>query len=240
MKGQPSSPRNTIRVLVVDDHSVVREGLRTFLELQEESSADDQASYRIEVVGEASNGVEAVNLAHSLEPDIVLLDLVMPEMGGVEATPEILAVSPNTRVIILTSFSEEDQVIPAIRAGATGYLLKDIAPAELVRAIRQTHLGQVELHPEATKKLMSVIASQTGEPASQTIPKALEDLTKRELEVLRLVADGLPNRDIAAKLIISEKTVKTHVSNILSKLNLTDRTQAAIYAIRHGLAPSED
>lgn len=230
----PADPARAVRVLIVDDHAVVRQGLRTFLELQ-----SDPPALPIKVVGEATNGVEAVDLACRLQPDVVLLDLVMPGMDGIEATPRIVEGSPHSRVIILTSFGEEDRVVPAIRAGAQGYLLKDIAPAELVQAVRAVHQGKVQLHPEAARRLMSAVAAREGSPAGQ--PAApLEELTGRELEVLRLIAEGLNNREIAERLVISDKTVKTHVSSILGKLHLEDRTQAAIYALRHGLAPDGD
>jgi NarL family two-component system response regulator LiaR len=223
-----------IGVLIVDDHAVVRQGLRTFLELQ-----DDPSALPIEVVGEAANGVEAVDLARRLQPDVVLLDLVMPGMDGIQATPRIIENSPHSRVIILTSFGEEDKVVPAIRAGAQGYLLKDIPPNDLVRAVRAAYLGQVQLHPEVARKLMSAVAAQGEPPVSQPAAPFAE-LTEREVEVLRLIAGGLNNREIADRLVISDKTVKTHVSSILGKLHLGDRTQAAIYALRHGLAPDGD
>jgi len=229
-------PAGKIRVLIVDDHAVVRQGLRTFLELQDDVSPSDLAALPIEVVGEAANGVEAVALARRLRPDVVLLDLVMPELDGIEATARIVTDSPHSRVIILTSFGDEDKVFPAIRAGAQGYLLKDVAPNDLVQAVRAVHLGQVQLHPEVVRKLMSAVAVQE-EPAAGRQTAFVQDLTEREVEVLGLIAGGLSNREIAEKLIISEKTVKTHVSNILSKLHLEDRTQAAIYALRHGLTP---
>lgn len=220
-----------IRVLIVDDHAMVRQGLRTFLELQNTSALP------IEVTGEAANGVEAVQLARLMRPDIVLLDLVMPEMDGIQATFKILECSPRSRVIILTSFGEEEKVLPAIRAGAQGYLLKDIPPNELVQAVREVYLGRVQLHPEIAKKLMSVVAAKKEEPVStQATIRSKDGLTEREQEVLHLIADGMNNREIAEKLVISEKTVKTHVSNILGKLHLDDRTQAAIYALRHGMA----
>ncbi len=218
---------NKIRVLIVDDHAMVRQGLRTFLELQ------DTSALPIEVAGEAANGLEAVDLAKQTQPDIVLLDLVMPKMDGLQATPKIMEASPHSRVIILTSFGEEDKVLPAIRAGAQGYLLKDIPPTELVQAVREAFQGKVQLHPEVAKKLMS-LAAGNEKPATSRTTNADDGLTDREQEVLQLIADGMNNRDIAAKLVISEKTVKTHVSNILAKLNLDDRTQAAIYALRHG------
>jgi NarL family two-component system response regulator LiaR len=227
----PLDPENTIRVLIADDHAVVRQGLRTFLELH-----DAPRALPIEVVGEAANGVEAVALARRLQPDVVLLDLVMPGMDGVEATARITEDSPHSRVIILTSFGEEEHLFPAVRAGAQGYLLKDIAPNDLVQAVRSAYLGQVQLHPDVARKLMLAVAAQEERQAS-SLPLPLCELTQREVEVLRLVAAGLNNREIADKLVISDKTVKTHVSSILSKLQLEDRTQAAIYALRHGLDP---
>jgi NarL family two-component system response regulator LiaR len=234
----PLELEDRIRVLIVDDHAVVRQGLRTFLELQDDVSSDDPSVLPIEVVGEAADGVEAVKLARNLRPDVVLLDLVMPEMDGIEATPKIIEHSPHSRVIILTSFGEEDRVFPAIRAGAQGYLLKDIAPDDLVQAVRAAHLGQVQLHPDIARTLMLAVAEKEESVASK--PAApFGELTEREVEVLSLIAGGFNNREIAEKLVISTKTVKTHVSNILGKLHLEDRTQAAIYALRHGLAPDE-
>ncbi len=212
-----------IKVLLVDDHAVVRQGLRTFLELQDDMT----------IVGEAANGLEAIEQAKNCQPDVVLLDLLMPKMGGVEATPHIVAACPQARVIILTSFGEDDQVIPAIRAGAQGYLLKDIPPHDLVQSVREAHQGKAQLHPDVAKKLMSAIATPAA-PAASPEP----DLTERELEVLRLIAQGLNNQQIAQQLTISEKTVKTHVSNILGKLHVDDRTQAAIYALKKGLGPA--
>jgi NarL family two-component system response regulator LiaR len=217
-----------IRVLIVDDHAMVRQGLRTFLELQ------DTSSLPIEVVGEAANGIEAVALARSTQPDIVLLDLVMPEMDGIQATPKIIACSPRSRVIILTSFGEDDKVLPAIRAGAQGYLLKDIPPNELVHAVREAYLGKVQLHPEIARKLMSAVVAKEEPSAGHPVSRSADGLTEREQEVLHLIAEGLNNRDISERLVISEKTVKTHVSSILGKLSLADRTQAAIYALRQG------
>ncbi len=223
-----------IRILIVDDHAVVRQGLRTFLELQE-----DAMELPLQVVGEADNGKAAVDLCKELKPDIVLLDLVMPEMDGITATPLILSASPASRVIILTSFGEEDKVLPAIRAGAQGYLLKDIPPDDLVKAVRAAYRGEVQLHPSVAKKLMSTVAA--GEKAANLSGKspATSDLSTRELEVLQLITGGKSNHEIAEKLVISEKTVKTHVSSILLKLNVQDRTQAAVFAIKHGISPDE-
>jgi DNA-binding NarL/FixJ family response regulator/predicted Ser/Thr protein kinase len=214
----PATPQ--IKILLVDDHAVVRQGLRTFLELQDDMT----------IASEAANGVEAIEQAIQVQPDIVLLDLMMPKMGGVEATPQIMAACPQARVIILTSFGEDDQVIPAIRAGAQGYLLKDIPPHDLVQAVREAYQGKAQLHPDVAKKLMSAVAAPPPAP-----PSPEPDLTERELEVLRLIAQGLNNQQIARQLTISEKTVKTHVSNILGKLQVDDRTQAAIYALKKGL-----
>ena len=207
-----------ISVLIVDDHAVVREGIRSLLELQED----------IEVAGEATNGLEAVEQATKLLPDVVLMDLVMPGLDGIEATRRIRAISPSTQVIVLTSFSEDEKVFPAVKAGALSYLLKNVSPQDLVRAIHAAHSGETQLHPEIAKKLMDELS--TG--PKQRLP---QDLTERELEVLGLIARGQSNREIAGELVISEKTVKTHVSNLLSKLHLADRTQAAIYAITEGL-----
>lgn len=234
MKKMNVATGGKIRVLIVDDHAMVRQGLRTFLELQ------DNSDLPIEVVGEAANGVEAVELARQTQPDIVLLDLVMPEMDGLQATPKIIEASPRSRVIILTSFGEEDKVLPAIRAGAQGYLLKDIPPNELVQAVREAYLGKVQLHPEVAKKLMSVVAAKEQPTENRIATNSENGLTEREQEVLLLIADGMNNREIAEKLVISEKTVKTHVSNILSKLHLADRTQAAIYALRHDSAADKN
>jgi NarL family two-component system response regulator LiaR len=211
-----------ISVLIVDDHGVVRQGLRTYLEL-----LDD-----IELMGEAENGLEAVAQVRQYQPDVVLMDLVMPEMDGIKATRQIGAISPSTRVIVLTSFADDEKVFPAIKAGAQGYLLKDVSPAQLADAIRAVHEGKTHLHPDITKKLVDQFASPGAGPRPTP-----DELTPREQEVLRLIAQGMNNREIAQALSISDKTVKTHVSNILSKLDLADRTQAAIYAHRHGVAP---
>lgn len=213
-----------IRVLIVDDHGMVRQGLRTYLAL-----LDD-----IDIVGEADNGVEAVEQVGQCRPDIVLMDLVMPEMDGVEATRQALAINPTTKVIVLTSFADDELVFPAIEAGAVGYLLKDVDPADLHQAIRAVYEGEVQLHPEIMKKVVHRVTT----PQIET-DTALSDLTPRELEVLTHIAQGQSNREIARNLTISEKTVKTHVGHILGKLQLADRTQAAIYAHRHNLVTDE-
>jgi NarL family two-component system response regulator LiaR len=223
-----------IRVLIVDDHAMVRQGLRTFLDLHADST-----EFPIEVVGEAVNGLEAVELARQTQPNIILLDLLMPEMDGIQAIPKIMACSPHTHILILTSFGEDDKVIPAVQAGAQGYLLKDIPPDELVHAVREAYLGKVQLHPEVAKKLMAAVAAQEM-TVGRCVTAFQDSLTAREQEVLEQIAEGLSNREIAEKMFISEKTVKTHVSNILGKLHLEDRTQAAIYAWKHRFATDKD
>jgi two-component system, NarL family, response regulator LiaR len=216
----PPQEVNKISVLIVDDHPIVRQGLRTLLELHDD----------IIVAGEAVNGKTAVDLTALLMPDVVLMDLVMPEMDGISATRQICALGLGTRVIALTSFVEDDKVIPAIQAGAVSFLLKDVSPVDLMEAIRAAYHGESRLHPTVMQKLMRQVAVL---PAAQ---QAGTDLTERELEVLRQVAEGLSNREIAEKLVISEKTVKTHISSLLSKLGLEDRTRLAIFAIKNGLA----
>jgi NarL family two-component system response regulator LiaR len=210
----------TIRVLIADDHAVVRQGLRTFLELQED----------IEVVADAGDGEEAVAAALDVHPHVVLMDLVMPGLDGIEATRRILRERPATRVIALTSFLDDDKVLPAVRAGAAGYLLKDVEPGELVRAIHTVNDGGALLHPAVTARLMRELAGDQ--------PDAEPDggLTAREREVLALMVRGLPNKLIARELGIAEKTVKAHVSSILAKLGVSDRTQAALLAVRRGWA----
>jgi two-component system, NarL family, response regulator LiaR len=208
-----------IRVLIADDHAVVRQGLRTFLELQED----------VEVVADVADGEDAVAAARERSPDVVLMDLVMPRVDGIEAIRRIRAERPATRVIALTSFLDDDKVFPAVRAGAAGYLLKDVQPQELVRAIRTVYAGESLLHPAVTARLMAEVAER-GRPAAR------DQLTEREREVLGLIARGLSNKLIARELGIAEKTVKTHVSNLLGKLGVTDRTQAALLAVREGLA----
>jgi NarL family two-component system response regulator LiaR len=211
-----------IRVLIADDHAVVREGLRAFLALQED----------VEVVGEAADGEEAVQAVARLEPDVALVDLVMPRVDGIEAIGRIRVQRPQTRVIVLTSFVDEDKMLPAVRAGAVGYLLKDVQPQDLVSAIRTVHGGGTLLHPTVVEELVREVSRDDEAPTSNP-------LTAREREVLALIARGRANKAIAFELGVAEKTVKTHVSNILGKLGLTDRTQAALYAVREGLVDAE-
>ncbi len=210
----------SIKVLIADDHHVVRRGLLFFLKTQKE----------IEIVGEATNGKEAVELVEQLKPDVVLMDLVMPEMDGIEATKVIKEKHPDIHILILTSFSDQDHVIPAIQAGATGYQLKDIEPDELVKSIKAVYNGDSQLHPKVTTHVMTHLIK--GDKKESNL---LDELTRRELEVLAEIAKGKSNKEIASSLVITEKTVKTHVSNILSKLELADRTQAALYAVKHGI-----
>jgi DNA-binding NarL/FixJ family response regulator len=212
-----------IRVLIADDQPVVRQGLRTFLELQED----------IEVVGEAADGEQALLAAAELAPDVVLMDLVMPRLDGVAAIERLRASGSTARVIVLTSFLDEDKVLPAVRAGAAGYLLKDVEPADLVQAIRTVDHGEALLHPAVAARVLQELSSPGGAPARMALHASL---TAREREVLALVARGRANKAIAFELGCKEKTVKTHVGNILAKLGLSDRTQAALYAVREGLA----
>jgi DNA-binding NarL/FixJ family response regulator len=206
-------------VLVVDDHPIVRQGLRSFLSSRE----------GIDVVGEAGTAEDGVAEAERLRPDVVLLDLVMPGGGSIEAIGRMRALPSPARILVLTSFAAEDQVVPAVRAGASGYLLKDVAPAELEAAVRKVGGGGAVLDPQVVPAVMDEMARGPG-------AAGVDELTRREREVLRLLAQGLSNRELAANLFVSEKTVKTHVSNILAKLRLADRTQAALFAVRHGLA----
>ncbi len=211
----------TIRILIADDHAVVRQGLKMFLSLDPE----------IEILGEAGDGKKAIEMARQLQPDIVLMDLLMPVLGGVEATATIRREMPDVEVIALTSVLEDKSVVDAVRAGAIGYLLKDTESDELIRAIKAAAAGQVQLSPKAAARLMREVRT----------PDNPETLTDRETDVLRLLAMGQSNKEIAQTLSIGEKTVKTHVSNVLAKLGVTSRTQAALYAVRIGLveAPPE-
>lgn len=213
-----------IRVFVADDQSIVRNGVLALLATKPD----------IEVIGEAANGLDAVQGVLRLRPDVILIDLVMPEMDGTAAINAIVAQWPAARILVLTSFATDDKVFPAIKAGALGYLLKDSTPQDLVDAIRQVRRGEVSLHPTIARKVLRELA----QPAGQT--QDVDPLTERELEVLKLIARGMSNDEIAGQLIISEATVRNHVSNILSKLHLASRTQAALYALRKGLAPLAD
>jgi DNA-binding NarL/FixJ family response regulator len=209
---------DTIKVLLVDDHQVVRRGLRTFLEVQDD----------IEVVGEAADGAEGVDRAEELRPDVVLMDVKMPGMDGIDALRRLRELGNPARVLIVTSFTEQRTVVPALRAGAAGYVYKDVDPDALAGAIRSVHAGHILLQPEVAGVLLSQEEATSGQGRGSS-------LTDREREVLGLIADGRSNREIARALVLSEKTVKTHVSNILMKLDLADRTQAALWAVRHGV-----
>jgi NarL family two-component system response regulator LiaR len=217
-----ASDAEMIRVLVADDHTVVREGLRWLISTEP----------GMELVGEARDGIDAVEKALTLEPDVILMDLVMPRKGGIEAINEIVGQKVGARILVLTSFSEDDQVFSAIKAGALGYLMKDSSPQDLLRAVRNVFRGEPSLDPAIAQKLMRELQRSTR----PELPPTQEPLTERELAVLKLVAQGLPNQAIADRLVLSERTVRTHVSNILNKLHLANRTQATLYAIREGLA----
>jgi NarL family two-component system response regulator LiaR len=211
--------RSFIRVLIVDDHALIRKGVRAFLEEIED----------IEVVGEAGDGEEAIAQSKALQPDVILMDLVMPHMDGVEAISQITIQQEKVSVIALTSFATDDKIFPAIKSGAVGYILKDSEPEELVKAIRKVYLGEPTLDPGIARKVLQEISHPSkGQPTP-------DPLTEREEETLRLVAKGLSNREIAAQMTIAEVTVRTHVSNILSKLHLANRVQATLYALREGL-----
>lgn len=209
-----------ITVLIVDDHDIVRQGVRAFLEAQPDLS----------IVGEAASGEEALGLVQEYIPDVVLMDLVMPGMNGVEATREVKRMSPRTQVVVLTSYHEDEHIFPALRAGALSYTLKNIRSGELAEIIRKAAQGESVLHPRVATRVIQEVRE-----AKQNVPPAFSDLTERELEVLHLLAEGHTNATIAEKLVLSEKTVKGHVSNIFSKLHLLDRTQAAVFAWQQGL-----
>jgi two-component system, NarL family, response regulator LiaR len=213
-----------IRVYITDDHPIVRRGIRQLLSTEP----------GIEVVGEATNGRDAVRDVDTLKPDLVLMDLIMPGMDGIEATRQIKAGHPSIQILVLTSFATDDKIFPAIKAGALGYLIKDTGPEELVRAIQQVHQGQLTLHPTIAQKLLRELALTSEQPSTA------DPLTEREVEVLKLIARGLSNQEIAETLVVSTATVYTHVSNILEKLHLASRTQAALYALREGLASLYD
>ena len=214
----------TIRVFIADDHTIVRSGIQALLE-----TIDD-----LEVIGEAGDGRQAVAAVLTLRPDVVLMDLEMPAMDGIEAIEAIIGRWPEARILVLTSFATDDRVFPAVKAGALGYLLKDSGPDALVQAIRQVQRGESSLHPRIARKLML----ELSRPASKPLPN--DPLTPRELEVLQLVAHGLGNQEIADRLVISEATVRSHVSSILNKLHLASRTQAALYALREGYVSLDD
>jgi NarL family two-component system response regulator LiaR len=212
--------KDLITVLLVDDHEVVRKGIRAFLDAQPD----------IVVVAEAETGEQAISMAIDNAPDVALMDLIMPGIDGVEATRQIKRVSPKTQVIILTSYHEDKHIFPAIRAGALSYLLKNVGPTELADAVRKASVGEAVLHPGVATRLVRELRGERGE-----VPNPFTELSDRELEVLQLIANGRKNAEIAEALVISEKTVKNHVSNILSKLHLADRTQAAVLAWREGV-----
>ncbi|GER87634.1 DNA-binding response regulator [Dictyobacter vulcani] len=214
-----------ITVLLVDDHKLVRQGVRTFLELQPD----------IQVLAEADNGEVAIQLASQLKPAIVLMDMIMPGMNGIEATRRIRQVSPQSRIIILTSFHDDEYIFPALRAGAISYVLKDVGPDELADTIRKASREESVLHPRVAARVVQEIQGVKKESHNLG-----EDLSERELDVLRLIAAGHSNAEIAERLVISEKTVKGHVSNILGKLHTADRTQAAVYAWEHGIVRRKD
>ncbi len=217
------SETNLIRVLVVDDHSIIRKGIRAVLDLVPD----------IDLVGEAQNGLEAIQQDQKLHPDVILMDLVMPEMDGIEAIRQIKNQRSAARILVLTTFAGEDQVFPAIKAGALGYHLKDSSPEALVEAIRKVNQGEASLHPVIARKVLEELST----PSKQA--PTTDPLTPRELEVLQCLAQGYENPEIAAKLVISEATVRTHVSNIISKLHLASRTQAALFALKEGLTSQQ-
>jgi two-component system, NarL family, response regulator LiaR len=209
-----------VTVLLVDNHALVRQGVRAFLDTQSD----------ITVVAEAASGDEAVHLAAEHAPDVALMDLIMPDMDGVEATRRLTARSPRTKVVVLTSYHDDEHIFPAIRAGALSYVLKEVGPDELAKAVRKAAAGEAVLHPRVAARVVRELHG-----ARRDEPNVFRELSDRELEVLRLIAEGLSNAEISDRLFISEKTTKSHVSNILGKLHLADRTQAAVYAWREGV-----
>lgn len=217
-------PAGSIRVVVADDHAIVREGLRALLATEP----------GMELVGEAADGEGAVAQAGALRPDVVLLDLVMPRSDGLQAIPAIARASPSSRILVLTSFAADDQLFPALQAGALGYLLKDSSPRDLLRAIREVARGEASLHPAVARRVLGELTRSAAPAAPLGPPPGA--LSEREVEVLRLVAQGLSNQAIADRLVVGERTVRTHVSSVLRKLHLANRTQAALYALREGLA----
>ena len=214
-----ASKTSRIRLMVVDDHAIIRKGIKAVLELVPD----------MEIVGEAETGLEAIKLDEQLKPDVILMDLVMPDMDGIESIRQIKLKRSDARILVLTTFAGEEMVFPAIKAGALGYHLKDSSPETLIDAIREVYRGEASLHPVIARKVLSEISAPSEHPPTT------EPLTPRELEVLHLVAQGYENREIAEKLVISEATARTHVSNIMSKLHLASRTQAALYALKEGL-----
>jgi DNA-binding NarL/FixJ family response regulator len=218
------SGSNSIRIFIAEDHAIVRKGVRTLLSLEKD----------FEVIGEAANGREAVELVKTLYPDVILMDLVMPEVDGIQAIQQIKAIRPDAKVLVLTSFATDEKIFPAIKAGAMGYLLKDSDPAQLAQAIRQVNAGEYSLHPLIARKVLNELN------LSPKPPQKGQQLTGREVEVLRMVAQGKSNRQIADELVLSLGTVRAHLSNILSKLHLASRTQATLYALREGLASLEN
>jgi NarL family two-component system response regulator LiaR len=213
-----------ITVMLVDDHAMVRQGVRAFLLTQPDLS----------VIGEASSGEEAVEMAAQFVPDVILMDLIMPNMDGVEATRRIKRVSPRSQVVVLTSYHEDENIFPSLKAGALSYILKDLSADELASAVRKAAVGEAVLHPRVAARVIKELQGARGEKVNPFM-----ELSERELEVLKLIADGMSNAEMAAKLVLSEKTIKGHVSNILSKLQLADRTQAAVYAWREGIVRKE-
>jgi DNA-binding NarL/FixJ family response regulator len=226
---QTQTQAQPITVLIVDDHELVREGVRTFLQKQRD----------ITVVGEAASGQEALRLAGELAPDVVLMDLVMPGMDGVETTRRVKQISPSSQVIVLTSFDDDQHIFPAIRAGALSYILKDVGTGELADTVRKAARGEAVMTSRVAARVMQELR-QGSRAAGQASGQFDTDLSEREIEVLRLIAEGCSNTEIAERLVISEHTVKRHVSNILSKLHLADRTQAAVYAWREGVVDKND